>query len=173
MRWSFTTPGWSFKPSMTCGMICSRYSSSTASNTQHYTRTTLFSMTCWSVPSRGVSGVGMAGVAACAAGAPPASCGPLTSMQSARAQRSMWASPQMKRPGSKKSASPTSSFRLRSLAGLRRTACNIATPPDISGWRAPSGSMTFWTVFPAGAVATKTSRSSETSASISRSIGKS
>ena len=51
-----------------------------------------------------------------AAGAPPASCGPLTSMQSARAQRSMWASPQMKRPGSKKSASPTSSFRLRSLA---------------------------------------------------------
>lgn len=40
----------------------------------------------------------------------------LTSMQSARAQRSMWASPQMKRPGSKKSASPTSSFRLRSLA---------------------------------------------------------
>jgi hypothetical protein len=55
-------------------------------------------------------------VAACAAGAPPASCGPLTSMQSARAQRSMWASPQMKRPGSKKSASPTSSFRLRSLA---------------------------------------------------------
>lgn len=41
------------------------------------------------------------------------------------------------------------------------------------GWRAPSGSMTFWTVFPAGAVATKTSRSSETSASISRSIGKS
>ena len=53
------------------------------------------------------------------------------------------------------------------------TTRNIATLPDISGWRAPSGSMTSWTVFPAGAAATKTSRSSETSAGISRSIGKS
>ena len=76
-------------------------------------------------------------------------------------------------PRLQKERKPYKLFPLAEFGMTEADCLQYCYSADISGWRAPSGSMTFWTVFPAGAVATKTSRSSETSASISRSIGKS
>lgn len=76
-------------------------------------------------------------------------------------------------PRLQKERKPYKLFPLAEFGMTEADCLQYCYSAGYSGWRAPSGSMTFWTVFPAGAVATKTSRSSETSASISRSIGKS